>query len=133
VTLDQVVLCAVGERGDGGFLVLEVGQDDDRHGRRRRLHPMQVLDAGPIGQVEVEQHDAVGALGKPVEAGKQPLNVIDFDVRPGEARDLVTNESGLDAVILDQEDADGFLAHSSLRRSSYAALLTSDGARGSST
>ena len=109
VSLDDVVLCALGHHGDRCFLVLHVGEDDYGHIRRRTLHLVQALYAGPVGQIQIEEHDIVADLAEPADAGGEPLHVVDVRGRTRETRNLVTNQTRFEAVVFNQQDAERFL------------------------
>jgi len=80
LALEQVILSALLHRGDRGLLVLEAGDDNDRHVRRVVADAAHNVEAAGVGKPEVEQDDidrlsrefAQGGLQPPAGAKPEP-------------------------------------------------------------
>ena len=111
VALDEVILRAVADCGRRAFLVLDIGQDDDRHIGPDGLGAMQVFDAVAVGQIQIEQHHVVTPRAQPIEAGGEALTVFDTGTRQRRGRDLLAHQGRFNAVILNQKNAHVFAFH----------------------
>jgi hypothetical protein len=70
---------------------------------------VQALYAGPVWQIQIEEHDIVADLAEPADAGGEPLHVIDVRRRTRETRNLVANQPCFEAVVFNQQNAERFL------------------------
>ena len=102
--LDQIVVGAGIQALDAdGDLVLR-GGDDDRHGVAGGAQFAQQVEAAPVGQVEVEQHQFIGHGRQRQPRIIEPLHPVDAMPARG---DVVADGGAQHMVVFDQQYAHG--------------------------
>lgn len=79
-------------------------QHDDRDAGGEHLKAGEGLEARGVGQVEVEQDDGDIELAERNRRLAEAANVVKIEFGRGDRQEGLSDEGGIDQVILDQED-----------------------------
>src|SRR5215470_6973018 len=103
--LRQVLLRAGVDRIDTERVVVQAGEDDDRHARRTRQRPCDRLQPLRIGQREVGQQQIHVVAVEIRQAVAQGLDRSQLDALTAAVGEILAQQLGVVRIVLDQQDA----------------------------
>ena len=101
------------------FLIVEAGQQDDRHVKRPIVHLGEGLQSLAVGQREIQQHHIHAFRSQTLQPGREafrPLQVEGIAADGGQSASLrlrqdLTDQTGICGVVFDQQDFGGSVCH----------------------